>query len=214
LIGVILAVLGTSYVFKDVLSAGFRPYIERGNSVRGEATERLYAMTIGSFMNVLEQNGILGAGAGIGSQGAQHFGIDLANAEITGVSSEGGFGKVLAELGLPGLIVFLWVMVRTAIYIWNMMAAIPRDDSARSRLAYGLISFLLANGVVFATAHQVFGDPFVLLILGWILGFVFAIPKFSEPQGATQHAGIVLTGTPMPIPGFSALSSFVKRVRW
>ena len=214
LIGVILAVLGTSYVFKDVLSAGFRPYLERGNSVRGEATERLYDMTIGSFKNVLEQNGILGAGAGIGSQGAQHFGIDIGNAEITGVSSEGGLGKVLAELGLPGLILFLWVAVRTGIYLWNLMAAIPRDDSARSRLVYGLISFLLANTIVFAAAHQVFGDPFVLLILGWILGFVFAIPKFSVPKGATQQAGIVLTGKPMPIPGFSAITSFVRRVRW
>ena len=36
---------------------------------------------------------------------------------------------------------------------------------------------LVANAFVFVTAHQIFGDPFVLSLLGFLIGFVMAVPR-------------------------------------
>jgi hypothetical protein len=179
LVGVLFTAFGNSYFFPDTVATGLQPYYQRSMSVREEATDRLYNMTIGSFRWVVAQNGILGSGAGMGSQGSQHFG--LAGEDRVGGAAEGGLGKILAELGIPGLVVFVWLTVGLARYLWNAMIQIKNHDPVKVRLMYGLISFLIANGVVYVTAHQVFGDPFVLLIIGWVLGFVLAIPGFKGP---------------------------------
>ena len=38
-------------------------------------------------------------------------------------------------------------------------------------LVYGLVAFIPSHALVFTTAHQVYGDPFVLLVLGAFFGF-------------------------------------------
>jgi hypothetical protein len=51
-----------------------------------------------------------------------------------------------------------------------------------ARLAYGLIAFLLANLAVFVVATQVFGDVFVLIILGMLSGFFRATPNWPSAK--------------------------------
>jgi hypothetical protein len=128
-------------------------------------------MTIDNFKFIIARNGFFGAGAGMGSQGAQHFG---GGAAVVGSSAEGGLGKVLAELGVPGLFLLLWAGGQLALYVWRALKRMHRGDSNRVLLASGTLAFLAVNGVVFTTAHQVYGDVFVLLILGWFTGFLFA----------------------------------------
>ena len=53
-------------------------------------------------------------------------------------------------------------------------------------LAIGLLSLIGANILVFATASQVFGDPFVLLMLGLMLGFVLR----ARGQGAAHNLSV------------------------
>ncbi len=77
-------------------------------TVGGDATDRASPMTIESFGWVVAQNGPMGAGAGTGSQGAQHFG---GGAEIVGGAAEGGLGKIVAELGFPGFFLIVWFAV-------------------------------------------------------------------------------------------------------
>ena len=50
--------------------------------------------------------GFFGLGAGVVSQGGQHFGVD----EQLAGAAEGGLGKVIVELGIPGLIILTWVL--------------------------------------------------------------------------------------------------------
>jgi len=179
LVGVSFALISNAYIFTDPIATGFHPYFERGVSVRQEAGERMYNMTIGSVRWVIAQNGFFGAGAGTGSQGSQHFG---GGDVWVGGAAEGGLGKILAELGVPGLVLLAWVVIRLVRYLWKTMVDIRKDNPIRSRLVYGMVSFLIANAIIFVTAHQVFGDPFVLLILGWVLGFVFALPSMKPSE--------------------------------
>jgi hypothetical protein len=119
-----------------------------------------------------------------------------------GGAAEGGLGKVLAELGVPGLILLLWMAVAMARYLWSIGTVLRDDDPVLSKLAFGLLAFLVTNGFVYAIAHQVFGDPFILIILGFFLGFVMAMPKMVRratpfvPMTA-QSADTIVTGEPL-----------------
>jgi len=179
LLGAGLVVGSVSYMFiaPDVATTEMRPYFERGISVRNDVTERSSAMTIESFQWVIARNGILGSGAGTGSQGAQHFG---GGSNIVGSAAEGGLGKVLAELGVPGLLLLLWLVISFARYIWSIILYVTRErdvDPSLAKLVFGLVAFLMTNAFVYTIAHQAYGDPFVLIILGFFLGFVMATPK-------------------------------------
>jgi len=146
-----------------------------------DSVERLNTMTIGMFRWIVLRNGFFGTGAGTGAQGAQHFG---GGAQLVGGAAEGGVGKVLAELGVPGLLVLLWLFVvggRTLLRVARFARRAPSHEALR---IYGLVAFLPANAAVFLTAHQVFGDPFVLIVLGLVTGSVLAYPRIWQQRQA------------------------------
>jgi hypothetical protein len=142
-----------------------------------------------SFTYVIQQNGLLGAGAGLGSQGAQHFG---GGSDVVGLAAEGGLGKVLAELGVLGVLLLCWLGIGLLRYSWAIVDFARRKDPQASKLAFGLISLVVANGVVFAIAHQAFGDPFILIVLGFMVGFLLAVPRILDRAGAPLREQIPL----------------------
>jgi hypothetical protein len=172
-IGLLIAYLGGAYIIEDADSDLFK-YFERPKGIVEASIERLQIMTIGTLKYAVIRNGFFGSGAGAGSQGAQYFG---GGSQLVGYSAEGGLGKVLAELGVPGLMIFSWLLFALARYLKWILDETTRRDFLETLLIYGLVSFLIANAVVFVTAHQVFGDIFVLFVLSLIMGFVFGMQK-------------------------------------
>lgn len=153
------------------------PYLERGVTILAESADRLEHMTVRQFGTILERNGILGSGAGTGAQGAQYFG---GGAELVGSAAEGGLGKILAELGVPGILALSWLAVafaRVLRRLANGARSLPFEDAVR---VYGLVAIVPANLAVFVTAHQVYGDPFVLIVLGWLTGAALASPSVAR----------------------------------
>ncbi|MEK6302301.1 MAG: hypothetical protein AABO41_16450 [Acidobacteriota bacterium] len=175
--GVAAASVGYIFLASDVTTTNVLPYYTRGASVQQDVGERVSVMTLESFQYVIAQNGVLGSGAGTGSQGAQHFG---GGSRLVGGSAEGGIAKVLAELGVPGLVLLLWLAISLVRYLLSVLSVIKEGNPQLSKLAFGLLAFLVTNGFVYAVAHQVFGDPFVLIILGFFLGFVMAMPRIVQ----------------------------------
>ena len=94
--------------------------------------------------------------------------------------------KILAELGLPGLIVLGWLVVALMRYLYSIIKHVQQGDSALARMTYGLLAFLAANSLVYVVAHQIFGDVFVLIIIGFCLGFVLSMPRMSMPQAIAR----------------------------
>ena len=175
--GLVVGSAGYMYIASDEAATEILPYYERGVSVRNDVTERVSVMTVESFQYMIAQNGILGSGAGTGSQGTQQF---RGGADIVGGAAEGGLAKVLAELGIPGLLLLLWLVISLARYMWAIAQDIAQAkdlDPSLGKLVFGLEAFLITNGFVYVIAHQVFGDPFVLIVLGFFIGFVMAMPK-------------------------------------
>lgn len=164
-------------------------YFERGITVFTDAGERLEQMTVGMLGSIVQRNGILGSGAGTGAQGSQYFG---GGTSVVGTAAEGGVGKVLAELGLPGLLAIFWLTLALARIVVRIARLARREPPHRALPLYGLMAFLPANAAVFLTAHQVFGDPFVLIVLGLITGSILAYPRMALAERQLE------TGAPTP----------------
>ena len=184
--GMFVACLAYAYLPSGEFKSEMSSYSERGASVQGDAMDRATLMTVDSFQWVVAQNGILGAGAGTGSQGAQHFG---GGSELVGGAAEGGLAKVLAELGVPGLLLLCWLVISLVRYIFSVLVYIGNGDPSLTKLTIGITAFLAANAPVYAIAHQVFGDPFVLTILGMLLGFIMAMPRVQKASFLNQQSG-------------------------
>lgn len=161
-------------------------YVARSQSVFNEAPARFVELGIAPITWAYERFGFLGAGLGVGTQGAQYLG---GRGEDAG-AAEGGLGKITLELGIPGLLVMGWVGILFVRNLWRIMRAASRHSRRMGRLSFGLCSFLLANLAAFSVATQAYGDLFILLILGWTLGFLLAIPILVEREVRTRQPAI------------------------
>jgi hypothetical protein len=189
------------YLSPPEVNKGLGSYYERSASVQKDVSERMSVMTVQSFQYVIAQNGVLGSGAGTGSQGAQHYG---GGSEIVGLAAEGGLAKVLAELGIPGLLLLLWLGVSLVRYVWSILVYIKDKNQLHAKLTYGLLAFLVSNAFVYIVAHQVFGDVFVLLILGFHLGFIMAVPRMQKAEALAPPFNAIYSQQQIierPLPG-------------
>jgi hypothetical protein len=170
---VALGAMTLGYYGEDPLGSSLRA----GDSGEAEgylemALTRVLGLSIQSFGSVIDDNGFFGSGAGTGSQGSQHFVGDNTGTLSTGLSAEGGFAKLLAELGVPGMLIACWLLFNLARLIWTLLKRLGAEEAPVVRMTCGIIAMLVANGFVFVGAHQIFGDPFVLILMGFLLGCV------------------------------------------
>jgi hypothetical protein len=169
-------------------AARFEGYKERGKSVFTDLPARVRSLGYEPVMAAVDEFGWLGAGLGTGSQGTN----DIAEQyNINRWSSEGGLGKIAMELGIPGLAAAAWFLYALARYLRRELEVLARVSPQHARIAFGFLSFLIANVATFAVATQAYSDLFVLLILGWSLGFLLAMPALAAravSDAASRHA--------------------------
>ena len=158
-------------------------YFARGSSVYGDAGSRFLDLGLTPIHWAYNRVGLLGGGLGIASQGAHLFGIDIA-----GGSGEGGLGKIMVELGLPGLLCVAWVLFSLLRFVNRTLElSAQRQISAHMMpLFCSLVVFLSVNMMTFSVASQLYSDMFVLILIGLIGGFVFALPKLAS-QSIVEH---------------------------
>jgi hypothetical protein len=148
----------------------YQHYVARTEGVFGDVPGRIQELGIAPITWAYKRYGLIGAGLGTGSQGGQHFGAVAQGA------AEGGLGKIWLELGAPGFFaagLFAWALAR---HIWRVLKLVSKQSVRLSRISYGLVSFLLANVATFAVASQIYGDVFVLLMVGTALGLLLSMP--------------------------------------
>lgn len=167
-------------------------YVARSVTVFGDASERLLQLGVKPIHWAYNRLGLFGGGLGIASQGGYLFGAS----DIAGGSGEGGLGKIMVELGLPGLIIVLWLIAVLMLHVNKCfkLAARFKIQSELLPLSVGLGVLLGVNVVTFSIATQVYGDVFVLILLGVFGGVLFAIPKLiaSSIQVNSQFSHSVM----------------------
>jgi len=153
------------------------PYVGRGKTVFREAADRFEKLGLGSIAGAVRAAGPWGLGAGSVSQGTQHFGGVSGSARY---NAEGGLGKITVELGIPGLLLAMLSALLVMRSLRRSLAVVAKADPELLRLNLGLLAFAAGNVPVFAGAAQIYGDPFVLFMLGSCLGFVLAGPRLID----------------------------------
>ncbi|MCX5956865.1 MAG: hypothetical protein NTW51_10785 [Cyanobacteria bacterium] len=184
----------------------FDIYLNRSLSARDQLLDRFQNQGIGAVLRALDVSqgwGLgVGAGANLGnlklSTSAQ---AALENIQSLSFVSEGGGGRIVAELGLPGLVVGV---VLAALILLTLRRNFRLLSLLEPRLAFlmlGLVAFGLANLVFFFSAAQVYSDPFILILLGICFGSFLAVPTLiarQQAQLAYLQSLPPTTGKPFP----------------
>lgn len=150
----------------------FTAFLQRGFTVWSDIPDRSLGL-VQAIQLAYAAGGPLGLGVGASTQGAAALG--LQGGETFG-SGESGVGKVLVELGLPGVLLLAWLTWALIRLYMRILQRLPDASSSYGLLNMGLLAFVFANIPVFAVASQIYGDPFVLSLIGLSAGFVLATP--------------------------------------
>jgi hypothetical protein len=164
----------------------FDAYTTRGTVSASDVQDRFSELGLGSLQWALNRGNWLGFGAGVVSQGSQH--VSVEDFRMLAGAAEGGLGKIIIELGVPGLILCGVIVYMLTQYLWKTLISMHQADTRLGTLVNGILAFQIANFAVFTSAVQIYGDPFVMSIQGFCMGFVFASWKFIsyESQPISQ----------------------------
>lgn len=157
----------------------YQAYMLRGRSVVDDVGDRFDQLGIQPISWAVNGFGMFGAGLGTGSQGTQHV---AGTVNINRGAAEGGLGKITMELGVPGLVVAFWLVIALFRHVWRLLNGLSRTSRLHANFAFGLVAFLAANLASFTVATQAFGDLFILLTLGWSVGFLLAMPVMAASR--------------------------------
>jgi hypothetical protein len=169
----------STYVLKQ--GELYKGYAARGQTVFEDIPNRFSAMGIAPITSAILDFGWLGGGLGTGSQGVDSV---ASLAKRNRGASEGGFGKIVVELGVPGLLVMTWLFVALIRYARQVLAITSQTSMPHARLAFGFIAFLAAKVASFSIATQAYSDLFILLIMGFAFGFFLAMPVLARQSAS------------------------------
>lgn len=136
-------------------------------STIGDLEGRVIGHGFGAVITTVKQAGVFGYGLGMGQQGVHHI-----QAEKPRLWQEGGPGKLVAELGVPGGILFLCV---GGVLLWTAYSVVGVRAGSISFPTYaGLLALLGANAASAVVSAQIFGDLFILLFLAFLMGLLLS----------------------------------------
>lgn len=186
-------------VVVGALGRNFGEYVSRANSTWEEILPRFQVQGIGAIVKAFEI--AQGIGLGVGSA-AQTGNLQVTQRGIENLAyvSEGGGGRLIVELGIPGLLLVLilgYYFIQLLLRNFKLVKYLPPDVSI---LVLGLVSMALANVPLFISAAQLYGDPFVLIMMSLSLGSFLAVPTLvAQTQQQAQAAAAI-----RPVPDSSS----------
>lgn len=176
---------------------GLRVYQVSGRDVQLEsfyktaldtAERRVSAHGFQAVVTTYRQAGFFGYGLGMASQGTQHIAVKRPR-----VWQEGGIGKIMVELGVPGLAGFLALGVILGV---TMVKALNHATALADYPIYSCISaLLLANMSAGIVSAQILGVPFVAAFLSFLAGLVLAAKRARPAQRPLAKAVARTPGT-------------------
>jgi hypothetical protein len=177
-VSAIIAFFGTMFVDAR--------YLDTAKSSFETADERVKDSAVAGPLSLFGRVGLFGFGVGTKSQGTQH--VLEASADKT-PQVEGGFEKVLVELGVVGTtacLAFGITMIRLVLAAFRRVWSARQDSTPLAALA----AFLLANAMAYLIAYQVYGDPLIGFLLGFGLGLVLSASRLTaahNPAGRVPN---------------------------
>lgn len=161
---------------------------------RNEAVERFYLSTFGEVQERVEIHGFRSVVGTVGQAGFWGYGLGMSqqgvhnipNVETPRLWQESGPSKIVAELGVPGNVlyfVFGVVLFATAYHVVRLGCRKPSFY-----LTAGILSVLVANVASSVVSAQIFGDPLVAFLLAFLMGALLSDAR-APPGPAPMPEG-------------------------
>ena len=182
---IIMSVLGgagisiaiVSMLLLDMLGSNFDIFLDRASTSADGIGERVQSQGLSALLRGFEVGGGFGLGLGAGTNlGNFNVGANRSSIQSLGFVAEGGGGRLVVELGFPGILLIGWILIVSLQMLWRnfkLIRFLPSEDIA---LITGNLSFGLANIIFFFSAAQLYSDPFVLIVLGVSVGSMLSVP--------------------------------------
>ncbi|WP_216901264.1 hypothetical protein [Synechococcus sp. CCY 9618] len=184
----VLGVAGIAYPLYAFVLAGnlgenFQEFANRSLTSQGDLAERVETQGIGATLRAIQVSDGIGMGVGAGAS----TGGNVQNAardaiQSVGFVSEGGGGRLILELGVPGMAILAVILLLLGLVLLRNFRLLKHFPQPTSALLMGLVSFTLANVPAFYSAAQLYGDPFVLIVMSLCMGSFLAIPTLLAQQ--------------------------------
>ena len=123
--------------------------------------------------SAFNRSGGIGLGAGAGSQGTQYAGVDVS--KTVGGSAESGMGKIMVEMGVPGILAAITLLVLVSRRILKNMKWVAKMSTQHLIHQISFTAFMFANVMTFTVATGIYGDLFILILIGTVGGFIVQI---------------------------------------
>jgi hypothetical protein len=130
-----------------------------------------------SLVDTYNQTGFFGAGLGTATPGSHNLNVERPRTWQESTSS-----RILVELGVPGALAFLGIMVSLMLSLWRLARQQLRERSPQAQYVAGLVAFFMANVGSLTVSGQILADPFIASFLGFLVGLALS---FARPQLAT-----------------------------
>jgi hypothetical protein len=189
LILVIILTLGSyGLIFDESSIQNLERYEERTAGLTINETQNRFNSGIARLVRGIEIAGPFGFGVGAGSNtGDTGISTSSLGQRSLGYVSEGGGGRIVAELGYLGSLLFIYILIQLGVlYYKNFkmgLAFLPPDIF---NVLVGLLIFVLANMISFFQAAQLYSDLFVLIIIGISFGCFLSVPLLSSEYNKSK----------------------------
>ncbi len=190
LMAVIVLGVGVTYVLSG--DTELDQHTAYYSTILGDAIPKLYDSSFGQSIETVRQSGILGSGLGVASQGAQYTGIDRR-----GVWQEDGTSRLFKELGVVGVILFVFALFLLAGEFRRAFRG-SMTDPVRAFLQSAGLAIAGGNLAAFFISHQhISGDAanglLPLLFLGGVLGHSLADIRSRQVRSPGSVDSRILT---------------------
>jgi hypothetical protein len=177
---VLFGLLLTGIVLTLVLGSTLEEnYLEAAASGFTTADARVTNHTYSGPLWLAGVVGPFGYGVGTKTQGAQ-----LLNLQVDTPLVEGGFEKVLVELGIVGTLAVVFFAATLARLGYLTFRRIRQAHGDTTPLA-ALSAFVVCNVLTFFIAFQVYGDPFIGFLLGFAAGLTLSASRLATQRSTT-----------------------------
>ncbi len=176
-----IAVLLMMSIFPGQIASRFAIYSETlsPDSPRSELAFRTRDYPLKNFLLAFEhQHWATGYGIGTASLGVQYV-TRIMHAAPMGIGVENGYGQLIVELGIAGLILWIFLSIAISVSAWNVARRLRGTPWFPLGFVIFWYAFLLLGpkGYISFISYQ---DYLMNAYLWILLGILFRLPKLVE----------------------------------
>jgi hypothetical protein len=160
-------------------------------STRQDMVRRVTSHGWDALFTTYRQTGFFGAGLGTATQGIHHLKVERPR-----TWQEGGPGKLLVELGVPGFVCFFaggFVLLFTG---WQLLKR--ASETPFLPVYAGLFGIVWSNAAAGIVSAQIFGDPFVAAFLPLLIGLMLSAARLPAKAQADEIRPVELRRATVP----------------